>query len=102
MKVKLVPPDVVSLALTGLAVEAVAVPTVSLTVGDDPVAIVDMLLPAVVHVAVVVVVVVVADTDVIMLVLNALAKTVRDLDGSAVRSPVCLFPWSLDVTVLVM
>ena len=43
------PPDVVSLAPTELAVEAVAVLTVSFTVGDDPVA---KLLPAVVHVIV--------------------------------------------------
>ena len=88
IKVKVVPPDVASLAPTELAVEAVAVLTVSFTVGDDPVAIVGILLPAVVHV---VVVVMVANTDVVMLVLNALAKTLRDLDGSAVRGPVCLF-----------
>ena len=102
IKVKVVPPDVASLAPTELAVEAVAVLTVSFTVGDDPIAIVRMLLPAVVHVVVAVVVVMVANTDVEMVVLNALAKTVRDLDGSAVWGPVCLFSWSLGVTVLVM
>ena len=45
------------------------------------------------HVVVAVVVVMVANTDVVMVVLNALAKTVHDLDSSAVWAPVCLFSW---------
>ena len=80
-----------SLAPTVLVVEAVAVPTVSVIIGDDLVATLCILLSVVVHVVVAVqvivavVVVVVVDTVVLILVWNALAKTVRGLNGSVVQ-----------------